>query len=152
MQLLIDARTGERGSVQEWVGKFAELWHGGRDRLDDFMRIFAVEIVLSAPGLRTTHGHAAGREAFRRTFEVFPDMKATVGDWACAPRVLFVEIEFAATIGGKSVRWRGVDRFRIEQGAVVERIAFFNPLRVRRALLANPRGWAQMLRLIRSRA
>ena len=151
MQLMIDARTGRRGSVADWVDAFTALWHGGRDRLDDFMTLFGPQIKLSAPGLRSTVGHEAGREAFRRTFEVFPDMRASVERWACDGDALFIEMTFSATIGGDRTLWRGVDRFLIREGTVVERVAFLNPLHVRRALLRNPAGWAQLLRLRRSR-
>lgn len=147
MQLLIDARTDRRGPVEEWVRAFTELWRGGRSRLDDFMTLFDPKIKLSAPGLRSTVGAQAGQEAFRKTFEVFPDMVATNEGWACNGESLFIEMVFTATIGGEMTRWRGVDRFRIENGAIVERTAFLNPLIVRHALLRNPKGWRQLVRL-----
>lgn len=150
MLLMIDARSGATGSVDEWMERFGELWRGGRARLDDFMSLFGPGIRLAAPGLAPTVGHAAGREAFRRTFDVFPDMVATIHGWAAGEDVMFAEMTFTATIGGRSVSWRGVDRFRIEDGVVVERLAYFNQLRIRRALLANPRGWMQLARLLAS--
>lgn len=150
MQLLIDARTGRRGQVEEWVRTFVDLWRGGRERLDDFMSIFGPEIRLSAPGLRSTRGYEAGREAFRKTFDVFPDMTASVERWSADAQTIFIEITFRATIGGRPTQWRGVDRFDIQDGVVVERVAFLNPLHVRRALLRNPTGWRQLVRLKRS--
>jgi hypothetical protein len=145
MQLLIDVRTGRHGPVEQWVDAFAALWRGGRSCQDDFMSLFGPQVRLSAPGLKSTTGHAAGAEAFRKTFAVFPDLTATVERWATGADVLFIEMEFSATLGGKPTRWRGVDRFDIRDGVVVARMAFLNPLRVRRALLRRPRGWVQML-------
>ena len=147
MQILIDARTNRRGSLVEWIEAFTAIWRAGRHRLDDFMSLFDPGIKLSAPGLRSTVGHAAGLDAFRKTFGVFPDMTASIEGWGCNGHSLFVEMGFSATIGGKLVRWQGVDRFRIHNEAIVERTAFLDPLVVRRALLANPTGWRQLMRL-----
>lgn len=151
MQLLIDSRTGRFGDTDEWVEAFASLWRGGRERLDDFMSLFGPQIRLSAPGLRSTVGHEAGREAFRKTFDVFPDMKASVEGWARNGEVLFIEMVFSATVGREPTRWRGVDRFAIRNGVVIERVAYLDPMKVRKALLRNPAGWSQLLRLRRSR-
>lgn len=147
MQILIDARTSRRGSVVEWVQTFTALWRDGRHRLDDFMALFDLHIKLSAPGLRSTFGHAAGLEAFRKIFDIFPDMTASIEGWGCNGESLFIEMVFSATIGGKLVTWRSVDRFRICNDTIVERTAFMNPLVLRRALLANPSGWRQLVRL-----
>jgi hypothetical protein len=147
MKILIDARTGRSGTVEEWVEAFTGLWRGGRERLDDFMTIFGPQIRLSAPGLRPTIGYEAGREAFRRTFDVFPDLRASVERWAANDDTIFIEIVFSATVGGRHLQWRGVDRFLVRDDAVVERVAFLNPLRVRYALLRSPSGWKQLLRL-----
>jgi hypothetical protein len=150
MLLLIDARTGKQAQVADWVRAFTSLWSGGRDRLDDFMALFGPQIKLSAPGFRSTVGREAGREAFRKTFEIFPDMRASIGRWACDGDALFIEMAFSATIGGKETHWTGVDCFSIQDGMVVERVAFLNPLHLRKAMLRNPAGWAQLIRLRRS--
>jgi len=54
---------------------------------------------------------------------------------------------FSATLGRRRVEWRNVDRFVLRDGLAVERVAFFDRSRVRRALLSSPRGWRQLLRL-----
>lgn len=147
MQIVVDTRNGQVGAVADWVARFADIWRGGARNLDDFMSLFDDGVRLAAPGVTPTVGAVAGREAFRRAFAVFPDMTATLEGWAHAGDTLFVEVTFQATIGGRLTPWRGIDRFTIRDGRVVERVAFFNPLRVRRALLRRPAGWRQLLRL-----
>ena len=149
MHLIVDTDSGRQGSPEEWVAAFADVWRGGVRRLPDFMRLMSPDIRLVAPGLKTTEGRAAGHEAFRRTFVVLPDLVADVHDWAWRHDSLFIEMSFRATIGRERVTWRNVDRFRFVQGRAVERVAFFNPTRGRRAFLRHPRGWMQLLRRIR---
>lgn len=149
MKVLINSRTGERGDYADWVGRFEELWSGGRSRVGDFMTLFGDEVKLTAPGLRTTYGPHACEQAFVKTFQVMPDLTATVHRWGASDDVLFIEMTFAATVGGKRTEWRNVDRLLFHNGIAFERQAFFNPLKVRRAFLANPRGWRQLLKRIR---
>ena len=150
MNVLVDSRTGTLGTHADWVARFGRIWEGGRERLDDFMTLFGEHVKLSAPGLRTTEGHEACRAAFAKTFEVMPDLTARVDRWASAQDVLFIEMTFAATIGGRRIEWSGVDRFLFRDGAACERHAYFNPMKVRRAFLSGPRGWRQLLRRYRS--
>lgn len=145
--LLIDVRTGQTGSIEDWVAAFAALWRRGATSLDQFMSIFHADIRLVAPGFKPTRGHRDGLAAFRRTFRAMPDLTAEVSRWSTSGDALFVEMTFRATIGRRPITWHNVDRFIIRDGAVVERVAFFNPARVRRALLSSPRGLRQMLRL-----
>ena len=70
--------------------------------------------------------------------------------WSASDDVLFIEMTFRATIGGRIVEWPNVDRFLFADGRAVERVAYFDPLRVRRALLGSLRGWLQIGRRIRS--
>lgn len=145
--LLIDAQTGRRASVAEWVAAFADLWTAGARHVDRFMDIFDPGIVLIAPGFPPSRGYAEGLAAFRRTFRAFPDLTGEVVRWSAYGDVLFVEMTFRATVGGRRLKWHNVDRFLIRDGAVVERVAYFNPSSVRRAMLSGPAGFAQMLRL-----
>ncbi|MGI9452149.1 MAG: nuclear transport factor 2 family protein, partial [Geminicoccaceae bacterium] len=80
-------------------------------------------------------------------FRAMPDLRADVQRWSANDDVLFIEMSFFATIGGRVITWRNVDRFLFRNGVAVERTAFFDPARVQRAFLANPRGWFQLARL-----
>ncbi|MBX2802114.1 MAG: nuclear transport factor 2 family protein [Myxococcales bacterium] len=146
MRVYVDAVDGRVGDAEDWVASFEELWRQGRASTDRFMRLMGPTIRLVAPGLSPTVGRAAGTEAFRRTFRLFPDLRAEVLRWSAREDCLFIEMQFSATAGGRPCRWWNVDRFLFQDGYAVERIAYFNPLVVRRALLRSPVGWCQLLR------
>ena len=149
MDIIVNTRTGEMGDRSIWIHRFTELWSVGRARFPEFMSLLSPQIRLSAPGLRTTCGWEECERAFERTFAVLPDLTAFIHRWSACDDALFVEMTFSATIGRKPVRWRNVDRFLFRDGMAIERVAFFNPTPVRRALLA-PSGWRQLWRHIRT--
>lgn len=150
-EVVIDTGTGARGSFADWVAAFEERWADARSNLDRFMDILGPDIVLSAPGLKTTRGRAAGREAFAKTFLALPDITGTVHRWSATGDVLFIEMTFAATIGNQRVEWHDVDRFLFRDGVAVERIAYFDPSPIRRAYLGSFAGIRQLWRMRRVR-
>ena len=137
------------GGISEWVATFAQLWAGGQSNVEKFMELFSPDVRLIAPGLRPTKGREAGLAAFRRTFHVLPDLTAEVLRWSATGDVLFIEMTFKATIGGRITEWRNVDRFLFRNGLAVERVAFYNPGKIRRAFLSSPSGWMQLLRRLK---
>lgn len=145
MNVVIHTPTGETGDISVWVARFSEGWAGGSPYTDWLVNLLSPDVHLVAPGLRSTRGREAALSAFRRTFEVLPDLTAQVDRWSASGDALFLEMTFRATIGGKPLAWHAVDRVLFRDGQAVERIAFFNPLKVRRAFLRNPAGWLQLL-------
>jgi hypothetical protein len=150
MTVLVNTYTGQSGSYADWVRRFEEIWEGGCHCVGNFMSLFGEDVTLTAPGLRTTRGRAACEQAFVRTFEVLPDLSASVQRWSGGGDCLFIEMTFGATIGGRWTIWSNVDRFVFRDGVAIERRAFFNPLKPRRAFLANPRGWLQLFKRLRT--
>ncbi len=150
MNVFVNTKTGQTGNYADWVAAFTELWRGGRSKADRFTDIMGPDIRLIAPGLRSTKGREAGTVAFERAFDVLPDLTAKVLRWSASGDTLFIEMTFSATIGGKMIEWHNVDRFLFRDGWAVERVAFFNPAKMRRAFLSSPSGWLQLMRRIRS--
>lgn len=60
---------------------------------------------------------------------------------------LYLEMTFAARVGRRQLTWPNVDRFTFVRGEAVERVAHFDPTRVRAALLRSPSGLLRYLRL-----
>ena len=150
MNVVIDTRSGETGDIALWMARFTERWQRGKASIDGFMDLLGADIKLIAPGLRPTQGRAAGRAAFQKTFDVLPDLTAEVLRWSASGDMLFIEMTFTATIGGKRIDWHNIDRFLFKDGLAVERIAFYNPAKVQRAFLSGPKGWMQLVRRLRS--
>jgi hypothetical protein len=134
-----------------FVEHFRTIWAEPRRHLDTFLDFVAPEIRLTAPIVGTTVGREAGLRAFRDAFRVLPDLRGRVDAWACREDRLYIDMEFTATIGGRAVSWANVDRFRFENGAAVERCAFFDPLVLLPAFLRRPSGWLQLWSLARQR-
>jgi hypothetical protein len=147
--IVIDTRTGERGSLADWVACFEYVWDAPRERLDRLMALLNESVTLRAPSWPpVTHGKAAGRRAFERVFRSVPDLRAEVVRWSAASNALFIEMTFHATLGGRLTSWNSVDRFSFEDGEAVERVAYFaDPNQVWRAALRRPSGWLQLARL-----
>ena len=150
MEVVLNTRTGETGNISAWVSKFTSLWKGGQSNINEFMDLLSSDVRLIAPGFRTTVGRAAGLSAFARTFDVLPDLTASVVRWSANDDVLFVEMTFSATIGRRQAQWYNVDRFIFLDGLAVERVAFYNPNRVRREFLKSPAGCWQLFKRLRS--
>ena len=146
MTFVVDNRSGRQVEPEEWVASFDAHWQRGRPALDQLLALLGPDIRLSAPGLRSTEGIRAATVAFEQTFVVFPDLTGRVLSWAASSSVLFIEMEFTATAGSGPIHWKNVDRFAFVNGVAVERVAFFNPRRIRKALLSSPAGWLQLLR------
>jgi hypothetical protein len=146
--IVLDTRTGERGDYAGWVACFAHVWEAPRDRLGRLLDLLSPNVTLIAPTTpaRST-GHAAGRRAFERTFAAIPDLRAEVVRWSASGEALFIEMVYSATLGKRATQWHGVDRILFAHGEAIERRAYFNPAKVRSALVRSPTGWRQLLRL-----
>ncbi|MDX5365467.1 MAG: nuclear transport factor 2 family protein [Alphaproteobacteria bacterium] len=148
--VILDVRTGERGSHADWVRLFDEVWEAPRERLERLLALLSDDIVLKAPTRPpVSRGKAAGQKAFLRAFKAFPDLHARSRRWAASGNVLFIEMTFTATIAGELFSWDSVDRFIFRDGQAVERIAFFqDSTAVARRLRRHPSGWRQLFRLV----
>ena len=138
--IIINTKTGEKGDYADWVRAFDEIWAGGAQNLDRFMTLLSRDVLLIAPGLQPTKGEDAGHKMLKQSFEIFPDLTGSVKRWGANGNTLFIEMDFAATIGGKRMVWGNVDRIVFSQGYAVERRAYFDPTTVRSALLKSPSG------------
>lgn len=139
--------TGMRGTMADFVERFRTIWANPQDHLDRFLDFLSPDIRLVAPIVGSTTGREAGYRAFRDAFDVLPDMHGVVHGWAAADDVLFIEMDFIATIGGRRTVWHNVDRFTFRDGLAVERRAFFDPLPLLGGFARRPSGWIQLFKL-----
>ncbi|MGQ3099863.1 MAG: nuclear transport factor 2 family protein [Sphingopyxis solisilvae] len=149
--VVIDTDTGQSGPIEAWVERFAQLWSQGAECRDEFVTLLSRRVRLVAPGLAPTAGRDAGLNAFRRTFDALPDLTAAVISWAARGNVVFLELRFRATIGGRTIEWPAVDRFLFEGGEAVERVIHFDRTPLRQAYFGSVRGLLQLWKLRRIR-
>jgi len=146
-KVVINTDTGQLGTPADFVRRFAELWANPGIHADRFGELLGSDIRLIAPMTPTTTNRARGLRALHKVFAATPDIRASVLRWSETEDALFIEMRFTATIGGREVSWYNVDRFRFSDGVAVERVAYFDPSILQRALLRDPRGWVQLLRM-----
>jgi ketosteroid isomerase-like protein len=131
-------------SEKQFVDAFEQFWRAPSvDALDG---ILAEDVVLRQPLGPTTRGLAAGKQAFSKIFKAVPDLRAVVDRWAPTEDGVFIEFRLMGTVGGRLVEWPVVDRFVLRDGIAIERIGYFDPTPLLRAVLTRPMSWGRFLR------
>src|SRR5437868_10608303 len=113
------ATAAESQDAERFVEGFAAGWDRPNPKV--FSPLFAPEIRLIAPLLPTTEGVPAAEKAFERIFAVFKGMRGEVHHWAPHADGVFIDFTLSATLGGRGVSWRGIDRFLLRDGQALER-------------------------------
>lgn len=118
--------------VQEFITRFAAAW-ATRDG-EAFLALWHPDGVLHSP---LYDRPVAGKELGRLTDlvrETAPDHVWQLLDWTARGDVVVVEWQATRTAGGRRIDWRGVDKFRLRDGRIVEERVYFDsaPLRAAR--------------------
>lgn len=146
---ILDHRSGETGTIEDWVTRFSQVWSDPRDRLEDLLALLDDAVHLQAPSRPPeSRGKEAARAAFQRAFVGMPDLHADIGQWSASGDSLFIAMTFRASIGGRALAWKNVDQFQFANGSAVQRTAHFDPTPVRRAFTRN---WAGLRALLAMR-
>jgi ketosteroid isomerase-like protein len=143
-------RSGERPAAERWVEAFTEGWRAPESLdafADHFARWMTDDVRMVQPQLPTMIGKEGFREGFRAAFELIPDLHATVHGWAADGDTVFIEFTLEGTLGGRAVSAPAVDRFRMRDGLVAERVAYFDPAPMLKAVATSPRAWPTFVRL-----
>jgi ketosteroid isomerase-like protein len=143
-------RSGEGSVAERWVEAFTAGWRAP-EGLDAFVAHFEPwftdDVRMIQPQIPTSIGKEGFRETFRPAFELVPDLHATVHGWAVNGDRVFIEFTLEGTLGGRPFSAPAVDRFKLRDGLVAERVAHFDPAPILRAVATSPRAWPKFLRL-----
>jgi len=132
---------------QRVVDLFAKGWERPDPHAWDDLLADDAEFVQ--PLLRSGRGSAVWHEEARRLLALAPDLRGDVVEWAGREDVVFVDLRLSATVGGKPLTFRSLDKLRINpDGRVLRREAFFDPLPVALTLLRRPAGWRRLARFL----
>jgi ketosteroid isomerase-like protein len=104
--------------TQDFVTRFAAAW-AARDG-EAFLALWHPEGRLHSP---LYDRPVAGRELGRLTEivkERAPDSVWQLLDWTTRGDTVIVEWQNTRTVGGRRFDWRGVDKFRLRDGKIVE--------------------------------
>jgi ketosteroid isomerase-like protein len=104
--------------IQDFVTRFAAAW-AARDG-NAFLELWHPEGTLHTPMVNRT---IAGSE-LPRLLEVqtaaAPDFVWQVLDWTSRSDVVIIEWQTTRNINGARFEWRGVDKFRLKEGRIIE--------------------------------
>jgi ketosteroid isomerase-like protein len=117
--------------VQDFVAKFAAAW-AARDGAA-FLALWHEDGVLHYP---LTDRPITGRELGRLNEaqkEAAPDLVWQLLDWTARGDVVIVEWQCTRLVGGERFDWRGVDKFRLSQGKIIEERVYMDTALLRAA-------------------
>jgi hypothetical protein len=118
--------------IQDFVRRFAAAW-AARDG-KAFLDLWHPEGLLHTPLVgRTVKGNELDRLLEVQTLAA-PDFVWQLLDWASRGGVLIVEWQTTRIINGERFSWRGVDKFRLIAGKIIEEVVYCDtaPLRALR--------------------
>lgn len=131
-------------TTKEFVDAFAEFW--STPSVDGLDALLSEEIVLRQPLGPTTRGLRAGKRAFAKIFASIPDLHAVVDRWSPTYDGVLIEFRLIGTVGGRPVEWPVVDRFTLRDGMALERVSYFDPTPLLRAVATRPTSWWRFVR------
>jgi ketosteroid isomerase-like protein len=116
----------------DFITRFAAAW-AARDG-EAFLALWHPDGVLHSP---LYDRPVAGRELGRLTDivrETAPDQVWQLLDWTARGEVVIVEWQSTRVVGGRRFDWRGVDKFRLKEGRILEERVYMDtaPLRAAR--------------------
>jgi ketosteroid isomerase-like protein len=121
------------GEISDFVTRFAAAW-AARDG-EAFLALWHPEGLLHTPLV----GRTVGESELARLMEVqkaaAPDFVWQLLDWTSRGDVAIIEWQTTRIINGARFDWRGVDKFRIRAGKILEERVYTDtaPLRAARS-------------------
>jgi ketosteroid isomerase-like protein len=144
------ARTEQREAAQAWVEMFTEGWANPVDAdtfSDHFEPWFQDDVRMIQPSVRPVVGKKAFREEFARPlFELVPDLRGTVENWASSGDTVYIELRLEGTIGKRRFTMHTCDRIKLRDGKATERVAYLDATPMVKAVLRSPRSWPTFIR------
>lgn len=130
-------------SVENFVARFAAAW-AARDGAA-FLALWHPDGVLHTPLLaRPVKGSELGALNDVQKINA-PDLVWQLLDWCSRNDVVVIEWQCSRIIDGKRFDWRGVDKFRLRDGKIMEEKVYMDT-----ALLRSLRGDVDFVRLSQS--
>jgi SnoaL-like domain len=125
---------------QEFVQRFTKVWKNPSP--EELMELLHPDVVLYQPHLPAIRGREAALEEFQRLFRWLPELYGEVKRSSGSNGVVFIEWQMKCPIGKQGVAIRAVDRFILQDGLGIERVAYFNQLPLVASVLTHPQVWS----------
>jgi ketosteroid isomerase-like protein len=131
-----------KAQAAEFVERFTDAWQ--RHSAEPLNALLTDDVVLIQPLMPRLSGKAAARREFERLFRLIPDLHADVHGWASDNDVVFVDFTLRGTFGGAEISWPVVDRIRLRDGLVAERVSYFDAVPLLVQAIKRPSGWRRL--------
>jgi hypothetical protein len=135
------------GTATDWpavhdrvLAAFQAGWaRPGPHAWDEFL---AEDVELLQPMLRQGRGRRLWWDEVRRLLAFLPDFRGEVLSWSGRAETLFIEVGFTATLGGRPLSFRAVDRLLLSpEGILLRRDSHFDPTTVAAVVARRPSAW-----------
>ncbi len=140
-----DVRTyagpiGWASAHQRVLAAFANGWATPDPHAWD--SLMSENIVLNQPLLQPGTTRKTWHDEAQRLVTLLPDIRGTVVSWAGHEDLMFIELRLTATLGGKPLDFRAVDKLWLTPiGTVLRRDSFFDSAPLIQAVVRRPSSW-----------
>jgi hypothetical protein len=113
-------------SAESFVVQFVDAW--ARTDSGGFAELWLRDGIFVHP---TVASPLRGSEVPRwseRIKAAMPDFIFQADEWASRGELMFLQWTCTATVGSRSLRWSGVDRFRLRDWRISEEVVYFDTL------------------------
>lgn len=120
--------AAQLAAAETWVARFAEIWaHPDPEALRPLMHEDTRNLIppMTEPGDRETVV-----AYFKGALAQLPDFHMEIIRWAVTGDAIMMEWEGHATVAGKPLSWRGVDRVCLRDGKTYDGQVYWDPRRV----------------------
>lgn len=83
---------------------------------------------------------------FARVYALMPDLRGEVLQANVFDAGVYIEVRLTGTIGGRPMTWEACDRFWFQDGLVVGRVTYYDPIPLLTAVATRPRSWRRFWR------
>lgn len=134
-------------SLEHWVELFAEAFAAGQyasvARLAEFTH---PKYRGKQPRTPDAIGPAGLLEFFARVYALVPDLRGEVLHANVFDGGVYIEVRLSGTIGGRPAAWSACDRFWLQDGLVIGRVTYLDPLDLIATVALRPRAWRRWWR------
>jgi hypothetical protein len=134
------AATGWPSAHARVLAAFARGWDTPDPHAWD--GLMAEDIELNQPLLLPGTTRKTWHDEAQRLVTLLPDIRGEVVSWAGHEDLMFIEVRLSATLGGKPLDFRAIDKLWLSpSGTVLRRDSFFDSSPLIQAVLRRPSAW-----------
>lgn len=124
---------------ESFASRFESAWE--KPTPDGLVALLSEDVIIRQPHLPAIRGKAAVHREFTRLFTWIPGTHSIVKSSRESDDVAFIEHELRFPVGEKFIALPAVDRFVLRNGLGVERVVYFDQVRLILSVIKHPSLW-----------